>query len=416
MKHISIPIIVLFFGMVSCQSDKKSVQTKEDFRIQEPQIVLKKTNDKKGFNAFSQKVTPDLGLADEIQFQEAPATFNILYNVNCKFEKKESVQTGFIPNPNKVRFLSFLNPEQLRLIGESKDGVPCSFNFIAINPNGSRHHFHLPLVQLKDEPTAAEISLLHPKLPEAVTKITFEQWQDYFIKLAKSGESKIVFNCSSGEKTISINQLDRLNLSAAPLQEFAFNWSSNAQTCRISQIQDSIVTGTSRNFILLSPLLNIPVQKSLGHHPRQANMSIYPQLHSLSYLIEITNPYNYPIRLRLPKQEISQSDESNTTQFPSKIYINTGKDSAEWIQDSIVVLEPKKTLKASHYVFINESNCRLIASLAIHNRNTIQIEQLSEELGAEGAIVLNKFEIPPYSIPPQFGGEHEDFLLRCTNR
>lgn len=414
MKYVSIPVLVLFFGMVSCQSDKKTTKA-EEFRIQEPKIVLKKSNDHKNFNAFSQQVKPDLTLADELQFQEEAGKFNILYNVSCRFEKKETVQSGFISNPKNTRFLSFLNPEQLRMIGETKDGAPCSFDFIAISPNGSKHNFKLALVQLKDDESASEISILHPKAPNAVSQITFEQWQDYFIKLAKSGESNIVFNCSSGEKTISINQTDRLNLSAAPLQEFSFNWNSSLQTCRISQLQNSIVVGTSKNFILFSPSLAIPTKGSLGHHPRQANAPLHPQLASFSYILEISNPYSYPIRLRLPKQEIRLSDAPNTYQYPSVLYANKGGASIEWIYDTVIVLEPQKTLQVFHYVFVNASNCRLIANNSIHNRNTIQIQQLSEVFNNNNEpIVLNKFEIPPYSIPVQYGGEHSDFINLCN--
>ena len=83
MNYKSALFIVLAFGMVSCQSDKNPVAT-ESFRIQEPKIILKKTNEQKDFGGFSQKARPDLSLVDEIQFHEAEGSFNILYTIDIR--------------------------------------------------------------------------------------------------------------------------------------------------------------------------------------------------------------------------------------------------------------------------------------------------------------------------------------------
>ena len=353
MKHVSIHILVLCFGMISCHSDKK-VTKNEEFRIQEPRIVLKSSNERKSFNTFSQMVKPDLTLVDEIQFQEEAGSFSVLYNASCRFdkEKKTTLQSGFLSSPKSIRFLSFLNPEQLRLIGESMEGVPCAFDFVAISAKGSRHYFKLPLVQLKDVSTASELSLLHLKTPDEIKEINFEQWSEHFIKLARSGSSQIALNCTSGEKSIAINQADRFNLISMPLQELPLDWSLGAQTCRISQIQDSVVVGTSKNFLLISPTLAIPTKSAIFQHPRYAFRRFDPYLVSPSYRVEIANPYPYAIRLRLPEQNLNFTDESSSFQHMGKLIVNDGQKSYEWISNQVISLEANKSIVVFHYIYL----------------------------------------------------------------
>ena len=415
MKYILSPLIVLLFGIVSCSSDKKSLSS-EDFRIREPRIVLKKTNDQKNFGAFSQQVKPDLTLADEIQFEESEGSFNILYNTHCRFGEKELVQSGFRPNPKRARFLNFLSPEQLRLLGEYKDGSQCAFDFVAISPNSSRHYFKLPLVQMHDDSSASELSILHPKILTATTQIPFEQWSEYFLKLPTSGASQIAISCSSGEKTISINQQDRVSLSSIPLQELQLNWGLGAQNCRISQVKDSYVVGTSNNVVLVGPELKTQFTSRIGQHPRQTYTPFNPYLLSMSYQFEIKNIDPWPIRVRLPKQNMNFTGDYQGYEFAGYMMVRTEDraESYEWIPESVITIPPQKTLVGFHYARIDREHCNLMYNSPFHSRNSIKFEIISDKLPQRNELILKQFEITAYFIPIQRGNEHPEVTISCN--
>lgn len=412
MKRISALTLVLFFGMVSCQSEKKS--TDDPFRIQEPQIVLKKPNDVNSFTNFTKKPKPDLTLGDEIHFQPSDKSFDLLYSTFCSFDKKLSFNQGMITRPKQIKFLSFLSPEQLRRVGENKDGVSCSFDFVAINQAGSRHHFKLSLVQIRDDELAAEISLINPKQSSEIKEISFEAWHEHFIKLVQSGESKISLNCSTGEKTIDINQSERLSLNMILLQDLKLDWSLEAQTCRFNQIKNSNVIATSKNFTLLSQRIPLKVDRRLGQHPFQAWEMPNPYTSSPSYYLNIKNPYPYTIRLYLPEQEIRQTESSNTEKFMSKIMFGyKGSKNAEWKMGTIIEVEPQETLSLAHYMFFTADQARIFCRSGIFHYNNIRIEQLSETRPSGDKLVLEKIEIPPYSIPRQGNNEYPVLTGSC---
>lgn len=410
MNYRSALFLVLFFGMVSCQSDNKS-KTTEDFRIQEPQVVSKKTNDKKAFNAFSQQVKPDIAISDELQFQEAEGSFSILYNSHCRFGEKTVAQSGFRPSPKKAAFSSFLNPEQLRLIGENKDGAQCAFDFVAISSNGSKHHFKLPLVQLKDDPSANELSIIHPKSINIVSEVAFEQWSEHFLKLAKPGASEIILSCSSGSKTISINQPERLNLSTMPLQEMNLNWGLGAQSCRISQLQDSVVVGTSRNFVLVSPEVKIKTSARLLQHPFATNAAFANYFLSSSYLFEITNFESYPIKIKFPKQNTFFNPLDSNYSYPGLILLTGSK---EWMPETVITLEPQETINIFHYVKVSEDTCRYLYQSKLFSHNNIEFQILSSSLPDGSELILKKINIKPYELDyGNFHGFHQDVVTKC---
>ena len=377
---------------------------------------MKKTNEQKDFGGFSQKARPDLSLVDEIQFHEAEGAVNILYPSSCRFEQKEVSNSGYRANPKTAPFFSFLNPEQLRLLGESKEGAQCAFDFVALNPNGSKHYFKLPLVQLMDDVSAAELELFHPKTTEPFYEISFEQWPEYFLKLAKSGASQIVISCASGSKTISINQQDRLNLSSVPLQEMALNWDLGAQSCRISQLQNSIVVAISKNIVLLSPALNAELKGTIVQHPLQTWAKAFPYLESATYRIEIINPDSRPIRIRIPKQNLEFTVNVSHHRFAGYMLAQSDDKKAnyEWTPDKVITVGPKQTFVAYHYARIDKDNCPAMYKSPLHNPNSITIELISEKLSQKEEKVLKQFVIKPYSVPIYTGPIHQDIIDQCS--
>ena len=411
-----IPVFVLFFGMVSCKSDNKTV-TPDGFRIQEPKILLKKNSELRGFSGFSKQAAPELLLEDEIQFQEAAGSFTLSYTSSCKFKNnKEIAHVGSRLNPKSARFLTFLNPDQLFAIGESEDNAVCSFNFVAINPNASIHHFLLPVVHLKDEFASAELKLMHPKSAGNVKMVSFEKWHEYFLTLASSSATEIAIICASGKKIFPIQLTDRLNLSSMPLQELPLNWSLGAQNCRISQLQSSAVIATTSNLVILSPELQTKLSGQAIQHPRQTHSPFNPHLVSATYRFEVTNPDPYPIRLRLPKQNLNFTGDDTSYEFGGFLLarLPNTQNAFEWTSEQMLTIEPGQTLTVHHYTRVDKEHCKLIFNSSFYNRNGVKLEVVSQNVPKNKEMVLKELTIQPYSIPVSSEGEHEEFLGYCS--
>lgn len=415
MKYKLTLAFVLAFGIVSCGSDKNAVTT-DTFRIQEPQIVFKKTKEQKGFSAFSQQVKPDLTIADEIQFQDGENAFNVLFNINCRFDQKEVRNSGFITSPKRIAFFSFLSPEQLRLIGEYKDGVSCAVDFVALNTNNSRHYFKLPLIQMKDDLSANELSLLHFKKMGSTSELNFEQWPDHFIKLAKAGSSQIYLNCSSAEKILAV-AADRLNLSSLPLQEMNLDWSLGIQNCRISQVQNEIVVATSSNFIILPPTLNTQFKEQMLDHPYNISRGFDPYLQAATYRVDVTNNDPFTIHLRLRKQDMNFYGSDSSHRFKGIIMVNRqdGQPAMELSNDLLVDIKPKQTISLFHYALIDKDHCKQIYNSAFHSPNPINFEIVSQKLFMIEEIVLKKHTVTAYSIPTNTNWTNQDVANFCSN-
>lgn len=303
------PVFVLSLGLISCSPEQKAEQ--DHFRIQEPEIITKKTKSVK-----LTRFEPHLvwNVEDRLRFQEADRSgLKLSIRSSCRSMQNndvyESVQTR--PFPKELLIGEILPlPLVTRKNPQGLTQFQCSFAFSAINSKGSQHKFQLPERLLEEQPLVSRNTSL--QLNGSDLEIKANDWpvlksselEKFWVMSPRADRFQLHCNAmktSIYAKTDLVSIIEILKtLDAETIQSSIQR--SPEQMCRILAFQGESLQGWSSYFKILwmDSKLELHAQRTLA---REYWRQTVHGTHHKIYEVKIKNPYSFPVYFSIPEQK-----------------------------------------------------------------------------------------------------------------